>query len=96
MQTSRFDIVDVIRADEIEGAGFRREHVGFAVLSLQLAKSERPETVRISRHNHAVPRQRHQRKCAFQLQQSFPQRTGQRSLARPDHRLQNHFGIAGC
>ena len=39
-------------------------------------------------------RQKHQRKRAFQLQQRFAQRAGQRALARTRHQVQNHFGIA--
>ncbi len=93
---ARFDIVHVIGVDQIERAGFRCEDVGLAVFRLHLTERQRPEAVRIARHDHAVARQKHQRKRAFELQQSFAQRARQSSLARPGHQVQNHFGVAGC
>ena len=90
-----FDVVQIDGVDQVERAGFRREHVaGAAAGHFHLAERERPETMRIARDQDAVLRQKHQRKSAFQLQQRFAQRGGQSLLARPGDQVQDHFGIA--
>jgi hypothetical protein len=70
--------VQVDGADQVEGAGFGREHVALASAGeFHLAHGERAETMRVAGHDDAVLRQEHQRKCAFQLQQRVAQRAGQ-------------------
>ena len=72
---ARLDVVQIDRADQIERAGFRREHVAFAAArKIHFAHRQRAESVRIARHDDAVLRQEHQRKRAFQLQQRVAQR----------------------
>ena len=55
------DIVQIDRVDQVERAGFRREHIaGAAAGKFHLAECERPEAVRIARDQDAVLRQKHQ------------------------------------
>ena len=51
--------------------------------------------MRIARDDDAVLRQENERERAFELQQRFAQRAGQRALAGVRHQVQNHFGVAG-
>ena len=92
---ARLHVVQVHGVDQIEGAGLGREHVALAAAgNFHLAHGQRPEAMRIARHDDAVLRQEHQRKRAFQLQQRSRKRAGQRALARARHQVQNHFGVA--
>ena len=91
-----FDIAQVDRADQVERAGFRREHVAHApARKLHLPERERAEAVRIASDDDAVIGEKNQGKCAFQLEQGFAQSARQRALARAGHQMQDHFGIAG-
>ena len=90
------DVAQIDGVDQIEGAGFRGEHVaGAAAGQLHLAEGQRTESMRVARDEDPVSGQKHQRKRAFQLQQRFAERSGKRPLARPRDQMQNHFGIAG-
>ena len=83
--------------DQIERAGFRGENVRrSAAAEFQLPHRERPEPLRIARHDDPVLRQKDQRKRAFQLQQRFPQSARERFFARVRHQMEDHFGVARC
>ena len=67
-----------------------------AARQFQPAHRQRPEAMRIARHDDAVLRQKHQRKRTLDLQQRITQRPSQRPLPRARHQVQNHFRIARC
>ena len=90
------DVVQICRANQIERAGLGREHIGGVTTGFHLAQREWPESVRVAGDDDAILRQKHQRKCAFELQQSFPQRPCQRAFSRTRDKVQNHFGVAGA
>ena len=93
---ARLHVVHVGRADEIERAGLGSEHVTDApVRQIDAAHRERPEPMRIARHDDAVFGQKHQRERALQLKQRIPQRSGQRALPRLRHQVKHHLGVAG-
>ena len=85
---ARLHVAQVHRVDQVESAGFRREHVADAAAGqLHLPEGERTEAVRIARHQDPVLGQKHQRKRAFQLQHRLAQRARRasaRATAPPD------------
>ena len=91
---ARLDVVEIDRAHQVEGAGFRGEHVALVAAHLHLAHGEGAESVGVAGYDDAVGGQEDQREGAFQLQHGFAQRAGQRALARAGHQVQDHFGIA--
>ena len=88
-------VVQVHRADQVEGAGFGGEDVALAAArDFHFAHRERPEAVRVARHDDAVLRQEDQRERAFELQQRFAQRARKRALRGVRHQVQDDFGVA--
>jgi hypothetical protein len=93
---TRLDVAQVDRANQIEGARFRSEHVAHAPAGkLHLTEGERAKAVRVASDDDAVVREKHQRECAFQLQQRFAQRARESALARACDQMQDDLSIAG-
>ncbi len=89
------DVMQIHRADQIEGAGFGSEHIALAsARDLHFAHGQRTEPVRIARHDDSILRQKHQRKRAFKLQQRIAKRSRKCALRGLRHQVQHHLGVA--
>ena len=96
-QFARLHIALVSCADQVEGASFRGEDDGVALLAFERRNAphgERTEAAWIACRDNAVGTHHHQRKRAFHAPQRVGNRFGQSMFPRKRNQMHDHFGIA--
>ena len=90
-----FDFALIDSIDEVEGTGFGGEDVADFVLGdLHLAHGEGPEAMGVAGNDDTIFGEKNERKCAFELQESFAEGGGEGPLAGFGDEMENYFGIA--
>src|SRR5262245_56537080 len=88
---SRFDVADVVRADQVEGACLRREDRG----AVDFAHAERAKSARVARGNDALGRGEEHREGAFVVLQRLDDRVDDVPLPGAGDPVQHDFGVGG-
>src|SRR5215467_2976678 len=86
---SRFDVANVVRADQVESAGLRREDRG----PVEFAYAERAESTRIAHGYDALGRGEKHRECAFIILQRLDDRVDDVLLPRAGDPMQHDFAV---
>ena len=83
------DLAHELGADDVEGAGFRGEHIG----ALELAEHQRTDAERIARGEHAVGGERHEGIAAFDLANGVDEALDRARLRAAGDEVENDLGI---
>ena len=93
---ARLYLAFILRRDQIESAGFGSKHDRvWLSCGADAAHHQRPKAARVAHCVHAIRRQQHQRKRAFNAAQCIGDGIGERLLARLRNQMHHYFGIAG-
>src|SRR5216684_2898885 len=86
---ARLNVANIGRVDQIERAGFRRNHPCVA----QTAQRQRTKTTRVANRDQLPGSQEQHRESAFGFAQDFGNRLRNAGRARAGDAVQNYFGI---
>ena len=85
------DLAQEFCSDDIEGAGFRRQHIGAA----KATDDQRPDADRIAGANHHVVRQTDERIGPFDLPDGIDEALDDASFIRSGEEVQDDLGVRG-
>src|SRR5262249_35570510 len=88
---SRFNVTDVVRADQVEGAGLGREDRG----AVDLAYAERAESARVAHGYDALGRGEKHREGALIVLQRLDDRVDDVTASGAGDPVQHDFGVGG-
>ena len=85
------DVAHILRADDVERAGFRRQDWA----AVELAQHQRPDAQRIARADQFLVGQADEGEGAFEHAQAFDEAVDESVAMRARHEMQDHLGVGG-
>ena len=91
---TRFHIPDIVRLDQIQGAGFRGDHMSAMIFRvLELSQNQRAKAERVPRGNHPIQGQEKQRIGAASAGQSLDDATHERRFSGRGDEMDDDFSV---
>ena len=85
------DVAHILRADDVERAGFRRQDRA----AVELAQHQRPDAQRVARADQFLVGQADEGEGTFEHAQAFDEAVDEAVAMRARHQMQDHLGIGG-